>query len=170
MFGRLLHFHAPRSIPFISPFSAGTLVLCTSVLMASLLYSETPDPEVGVGRKYPKRVYQITRITGASPVVDGVLDEACWQQGTWDGGFLQREPEEGAVPADETEIKLLYDDEAIYVAMRAYVKDVPNRDKQIGRRDSFAGDMVGIAFDSYFDRRSAFEFDVDRVVARKWIF
>lgn len=120
----------------------------------------TTDEMIEMGRKYPKRIYYITRIEGAAPSIDGVLDEHCWQQGVWDGGFKQREPLEAAEPSDQTEIKLLYDNDAIYVAIRSFVKDVENRDKQIGRRDSFAGDMVGFALDSYYDRRTAFEFDV----------
>jgi hypothetical protein len=106
------------------------------------------------------RVYTISRITGETPTIDGVLDEECWQLGEWQGDFRQRAPLEGSEPADQTEIKLLYDDEAIFVAIRAYVPDVENRDRQIGRRDNYAGDMVGVAFDSYFDRRTAFQFNV----------
>lgn len=131
-----------------------------SVFQLQAQVKTTGENDIEMGRKYPKRVYQIKRIEGDSPTIDGVLDEACWQLGKWDGGYLQREPHEGAEPTDPTEIKLVYDNDAIYVAIRAFVKDVANRDQQIGRRDSFAGDMVGIAFDSYFDRRTAVEFDV----------
>ncbi len=159
MFGSRFHFFCF----WYSIKSFGVVALLC--LNAGNLHSKTSieteaDSEISVGRKYPKRVYHVTRISGDSPSIDGKLDESCWQLGTWDGGFLQREPEEGLEPADETQIKILYDDEAIYVAMRAFVKDVANRDRLIGRRDSFAGDMVGFAFDSYYDHRTAFEFDV----------
>ena len=47
-----------------------------------------------------------------------------------------------------------------YVAVRAYDSELSTLDRLIGRRDQFLGDMVGIAFDSYHDHRTAFEFDV----------
>ena len=33
-------------------------------------------------------------------------------------------------------------------------------DRQMGRRDHFNGDIVGVCFDSYFDHRAGFEFDL----------
>jgi hypothetical protein len=83
-----------------------------------------PVPEVN--RRNGKRVYHITRVEGGSSHYRWTFDDESWAQGTWEGGFLQREPIEGAEPPDPTEFKLLYDDQAIYVAIRAFVKDVAN--------------------------------------------
>ena len=137
-------------------------VLLLALFQGQMIHGQESEEaeESSTARKYAKRVYHITKIEGNAPSIDGVLDEACWRQGKWDGDFRQREPLEAAEASFPTEMKLLYDNDAIYVAIRAYVDDVPNRDRQIARRDSFAGDMVGIAFDSYFDQRTAFEFDV----------
>lgn len=107
------------------------------------------------------RSYQATRLTGAPPIIDGHLNDACWQSlGTWTGDFVQREPREGAKASLPTELKVLYDDTTIYVAIRAHDPDIASRPRTMGGRDEFTGEMVGINFDSYHDRRFGFEFDV----------
>jgi hypothetical protein len=110
--------------------------------------------------KKPLRVYQTCRLTTDKPVIDGKLSDDCWNTGVWAGNYTQWIPNEGAKPSQPTQIKILYDNKNIYIAIRAF-DSVPEKIiRNAGRRDEFAGDMVGIAFDSYHDHRTAFEFDV----------
>ncbi|HJX71772.1 MAG TPA: DUF5916 domain-containing protein, partial [Bacteroidales bacterium] len=105
-----------------------------------------------------KRVYQTEEISNP-PKIDGILNDICWKSGNWSSGYRQFMPEEGAEPSAKTEIKILYDELNIYVAIRAF--DDPEKiDRQMGRRDHFNGDIVGICFDSYFDHRAGYEFDL----------
>ncbi len=106
----------------------------------------------------PRRVYTTQRIVGEPPKIDGKLDDPAWQQGEWAGDFLQREPFEGAAPTEPTEIKILYDNRNLYVAMRAHDSDLAPG--LLGQRDEFVGDLMGFALDSYLNRSTAFEFDV----------
>jgi hypothetical protein len=110
--------------------------------------------------KKPSRVYNTIRLTTESPRIDGVLDDACWETGEWAGDFIQWIPNEGAKPAYPTYLKILYDDKNIYVAMRAVDYEPDKISRKAGRRDQYTGDVVGVAFDSYFDHRTGFEFDV----------
>ncbi len=107
-----------------------------------------------------KRVYTATRITDR-PKIDGKLDDSCWETGIWSAGFRQQQPAQAQEPSQETEIKVLYDDNNLFVAIRCY-DDEPEKMRPIlGRRDDFtAGDITGIALDSYNDKRTAFEFNV----------
>ncbi|MBN2348473.1 MAG: carbohydrate binding family 9 domain-containing protein [Bacteroidales bacterium] len=107
-----------------------------------------------------KRIYNTEHIGNILPKIDGKLDDACWiDVGEWSEGYKQFIPAEGAAPSQNTALKILYDDENIYVAIRAY--DDPDKiDKQKGRRDDFKGDIVGVCFDSYFDHRTGFEFNL----------
>ncbi len=100
------------------------------------------------------------RLVTQKPVIDGTLDDACWKTGTWAGDFTQWIPDEGAKPSQPTELKILYDDENIYVAIRAYDSEPEKISRRAGRRDEFIGDIVGVCFDSYHDHRTGFEFDV----------
>jgi hypothetical protein len=106
-----------------------------------------------------KRIYGTQHLQSEPPKIDGVLDDACWKEGAWSGNFTQQIPTEGAVPTAETELKIFYDDDNIYAAIRAH--DDPSLiDRTGGRRDSFIGDIVGVCFDSYHDYRTGFEFDL----------
>ncbi len=106
------------------------------------------------------RIYTTSRVTGQAPVIDGLLDDACWNQGDWAGDYTQWIPNEGAPPSQPTFLKVLYDDKNIYVAIRAVDYEPEKISHKAARRDEIAGDIVGICFDSYFDHRTGFEFDV----------
>ncbi len=106
------------------------------------------------------RVYNTVRIHSAKPRIDGVLDDPCWQEGEWTGNYRQNMPTEGARPSQKTELKILYDDENIYVAILAYDNEPDKIDRQMTRRDERLGDIVGVNFDSYFDHRTGFEFNL----------
>ena len=118
-----------------------------------------PRPANADGRKYPARVYETRRLSGAPPTIDGRLDDSAWQEGEWAGDYTQQLPSEGAPPSQRTELKILYDAKYVYFAVRAY--DDPARvHRYPGRRDAFVGDIVGVCFDSYNDKRTGFEFDL----------
>ena len=109
---------------------------------------------------HAKRVYNTTRIKGELPDIDGVLDDPCWQnQGEWATHFRQFLPKNYADPTRETEFKVLYDNTNLYVAIRCF-DDPDSIEIQAGRRDALKGDAVGLAFDSYHDLRTAYEFDM----------
>jgi hypothetical protein len=65
-----------------------------------------------------KRV-EIVR-TAAPPTIDGVLDDAVWANAARIGNFHQVNPTEYAAPSERTEIYLLYDDDALYIAARLF--------------------------------------------------
>lgn len=104
--------------------------------------------------------YHATRLTGPPPVIDGVLNDPAWDAGTWAGGFFQHEPHSGREASQGTSFTILFDDNFIYVAIRAWDTAPDSIVSRMTRRDQDDGDMVGIAFDSYFDRRTAFLFGV----------
>ena len=111
------------------------------------------------GQDYEKRIYTATRITDP-PVINGELDDAAWDTGDWGGDFWQSEPSEAAPVKQKTEFKLLYDDHNIYVAIKAYDTAPDSIVARMTRRDDTDGDAVVVAFDSYFDQRTAFGFGV----------
>jgi len=103
------------------------------------------------------RVYTTARAP-AAPRIDGRLDDPVWDAVEWSGGFVQREPDEGAPPTGDTRFKILYDDANLYVAYRALDPEPARIASILGRRDDFPGDWVEINIDSYHDRRTAFSF------------
>lgn len=107
-----------------------------------------------------RKSYTTTRIPDEPPKINGVLDDPCWDEGVWTGGFIQVSPYEGRPPSQETEFKILYDNKHLYVAIRCHDTEPEKIELRKAPRDGYSGDVVGIAFDSYFDHRTAFEFSL----------
>jgi hypothetical protein len=126
---------------------------------ASLEAQEPAPPANPFGRKYPSRIYQTVRLSGPPPTIDGRLNDPAWTEGEWAGHYTQQTPSEGAPPSKPTELKILYDDRNIYFAIRAY-DDPALVHRYAGRKDENNGDIVGVCFDSYNDKRGGFEFDL----------
>jgi len=116
-------------------------------------------PGLIYGQDYEKRKYTAQR-TVTPPIINGELDEEAWSHGVWGGDFIQFEPAEGMPVSQQTEFKILYDDNNIYVAIKAYDSAPDSIVTRMTRRDDTDGDEVLIAFDSYFDQRTAFGFGV----------
>lgn len=135
-------------------------------LISQVLIAQMAVPHKQVQKKTEdltedgKRIYYTQRIVSSSPKIDGNLNDDCWKEGKWSGNYIQHMPNEGAEPSQETHIKILYDDKNIYVAIRAFDDEPDKIDKQLGRRDRFIGDIVGVNFDSYHDQRTGFEFNL----------
>lgn len=139
--------------------SGRLVVQLLAAVTVSLSAADSLSPSPAASR--PKRIYRTVRLEGPPPQIDGRLDDACWQgQGAWAGNFTQLTPHHGGAPRHATEIKILYDDRHLYVAMRAYDDPPAQRSRQAGNRDSFTGDIMGVNFDSYHDQRTGFEFDL----------
>ena len=78
------------------------------------------------------------------PVLDGLLDDAAWATAQTIENFVQREPNEGEPVSERTEVKLLYDDEALYVGAWMYDADAASivlgetrRDAPLRQTDAF---------------------------------
>ena len=100
--------------------------------------------------------------TTSPVVIDGNFDEAVWRDAPVVGDFVQREPTEGAAPTERTEARVAYDDQAVYVAVRAFDREPAGIKGMLTRRDERSpSDWVRVVIDSYHDRRSAFEFSVN---------
>jgi len=72
-----------------------------------------------LGQDLAKKQYIATQIT-VPPVINGVLDDEAWQSGDWAGGFTQNQPYNGKPETQRTEFKIVFDDNNLYVAIKAY--------------------------------------------------
>ena len=95
--------------------------------------------------------------------IDGRLDEPDWQHASADSSFTQSFPNPGAVPRQRTVVRVLYDNEALYVGIRAFDSHPDSIAAPLARRDSYGiySDWLYFAIDSYHDRRTAFGFAVN---------
>lgn len=120
--------------------------------------------EPGASRRGPAPVPGIraVRVAGVRVVLDGKLDDAAWAAAPVATDFIQQTPAPGEPATERTEARVLYDDDAVYVAVKSYDSRPDSIAAQLGRRDGTAiySDWVHVAIDSYYDRRTAFLFGV----------
>ena len=94
--------------------------------------------------------------------IDGILDEPDWSRATGSNGFIQNEPNEGDPATERTVVRIVYDDEAIYIGITAYDSEPGKIKGLLARRDNECpSDWIHIGIDSYNDKRTAFEFAVN---------
>ncbi len=91
--------------------------------------------------------------------IDGDLSDPAWKEVDFTADFVQRDPLEGEAPTERTEFAVLYDNEYIYVGIKAYDSQPEGIRSILSRRDEKTpSDWVHVSFDSYNDHRTAFEF------------
>ena len=129
------------------------------ILFLNIFYRIYAQTELIDSLQKNKRHYTATRLEEYQlPKIDGLLDDECWRTGDWSGGFIQRQPFGGRPATEKTSVKVLYDFGNLYVAILC-TDSQPDKIRNIlDERDAFSGDFAAIAIDSYFDKRTAFEF------------
>jgi hypothetical protein len=108
----------------------------------------------------PLTVHSAATRTAETIRIDGRLDEAGWQATTPLSRFVQREPIEGGEPSEETEIRVLFTETALYIG--AVCHDRSPREiiaTQLSRdADLDVDDRLTIVLDPFFDHRNGFFF------------
>lgn len=94
----------PRSIVF---YTTGLAAFLLALIFGNTAYSTSEKPKALPALK-----------TSNPPKIDGVLDDACWQNAPKAADFT--DPLLGTPAKDQTVVRLLYDEKAIYVAIHAF--------------------------------------------------
>jgi hypothetical protein len=102
------------------------------------------------------------RLTG-SIRVDGTLDEPVWQLAPVATDFTQWEPDEGEPATQRTEVRFLFDSEALYVGARMYdAAGASGVTSRLFRRDGdFESDRFQLLFDTFHDHLGRSSFTVN---------
>lgn len=102
------------------------------------------------------------------PAIDGVLDEPEWARALPVGSFTQVEPVEGAEPSKRTEVRILTDEDNLYIGVRCWDDDPAGIIARKMQRDgSVRGeDRVGFILDTFLDHRNGYFFATNPLGAR----
>jgi len=93
--------------------------------------------------------------------LDGRLDEEVWGRAPVATGFIQGTPVEGIPAEEETEVRILIGDGAIWVGARMFESDTANIVRRLVRRDEEGiYDYVSVSLDPNLDRRTGYYFRV----------
>ncbi len=101
--------------------------------------------------------------TNAPPVIDGVLNDPEWNFAERVTDFMQREPDNGQPASERTEVRMLYDEEALYFAFYLYDSDPDGIIARELRRDDWLrnDDTIAVVLDTFHDRRNGYVFRVN---------
>jgi hypothetical protein len=107
--------------------------------------------------------------------VDGRLDETAWTRATPITDFKQQQPREGAPASERTEVRVLYDERALYIGARMYdslggrgiIAPVSRRDQLLdsngnnGAFNSLTSDKLIVILDPYHNKIDQVWFEVN---------
>ena len=108
--------------------------------------------------------YQATSVD-TPPIVDGDLSDPVWQKAPVIDQFIQQVPDSGQPATERTEVRIVYDSDALYIAAYLHYTDpttvVRNvlrfRDDQVWAKD----DIIRFLIDTFHDHRRAYVFTVN---------
>lgn len=96
------------------------------------------------------------------PIIDGVLDDAVWQNAPYVTGFKTWRPDFGIDMAEQTVGYLAYDQENLYFAFRCYDSEPDKVKTSITRRDNMrADDWICICIDPFHDQQGLYAFYIN---------
>jgi hypothetical protein len=156
-----------------APRIPGALVVAV-LAVAAPVQAQTPSHEHGgrpgspsstaLDASRPSRdqyTIEARRVGQRPPAIDGVLNDEAWGAAAVIDSFTQQEPVEGQPATERTEVRILYDSNHLYIAVRAFDSNPDAIVATEMRRDStqmLDEDNFQIILDTFRDRRSAYMF------------
>src|SRR5688500_16675446 len=133
------------------------------VVIAALVGAPMPSRAQTPATASPSR-QSLQAVRTTEPIqLDGVLDDEAWTRAQTGSDFIQRYPEPGRPATMRTEVRVAYDNEAVYVGARMFDPNPDSIAAPLARRDPAAinSDWIDVIFDSYNDRRTGYRFGVN---------
>src|SRR5262245_9128142 len=124
-----MHARGLQNVVRASPNPVSSMRIRLSLLLAALLLPAAPVAgqnaagTADAGRiAVAARPAPVARPSTANGEVriDGLIDEPAWEAAPLISGFVAVEPIEGGTPTRDTHVRILFDDDAIYVAARLW--------------------------------------------------
>jgi hypothetical protein len=121
----------------------------------------TPVVAHEAGEAQPAKSMRAVRLVGEAPQLDGKLDEDAWKLTPVASNFIQKDPDEGKPASERTAVRVLYDDEALYVGVMCYDRQPDQIVARLTRRDDWVeSDRVSLNINPHHDHQSGFFFSV----------
>ncbi len=100
--------------------------------------------------------------TDEPPTIDGVLDDAVWENAAHISEFTQQSPLDGEPATEETDVYIAYDSDHIYFGFHVHYRN-PSimRANRVERDRAYSDDLITIYFDTFLDQQRGYDFDVN---------
>ena len=138
-------------------------VLCLGVLIGWLTPAAASAQDAQASNGALPVVTAMALDTDERIQVDGLLDEPIWQRAKPATDFIQQEPDNGAPATERTEVRIVYDDDRLFLGVTLYDSDPDGimgtqmqRDASLGSDDRFMW-----AIDTFLDGRSGYFFEIN---------
>jgi hypothetical protein len=119
-------------------------------------------PDCANGRLTNPPTLPAHRIERGPIRVDGILDEPDWIAAPAATGFTQFEPDRGGEPAEQTVLKVVYDDDAIYFGIVCCRENGTPITSSLARRDHIVGsDLIRLYLSPYHDMVTGYHFRIN---------
>ena len=143
-------------------FRLGQALNICQTIAAALATVIVPIGNAQVAEPPAEKEFRIVR-TDTPPVIDGRLDDSVWSRAAVIDDFVVSQPNEGDEPTEYTQVYVLYDSEALYVAARAWMSTPGNVTAQVLRQGEsvFPDDDFAIILDPFNNQRSGYFFAVN---------
>ena len=141
----------------IAPFASALALLAAA---GPLLGQNSPGGMTNGDSAGPMATTATALEVTESPRIDGRLDEAAWGRATAMTGFTQRVPEDGQPASERTEVRMLFDGQAIYVGVWAFdtQADAITYGERIRDYEVNQSDAIVFVLDTYNDDQNGFVF------------
>lgn len=142
--------------------STRLLPLFTAALFSApaAFAQQLPQPQAG-----PNRTIIAERLeAGESITLDGELDEAVWRRAQVATNFVQIDPDNGSPATEQTEVRIAFNSDAIYLGVVAHDSEAGRRlFRYQKRRDEFlqSDDKVQWTIDTFLDGRTGYFFETN---------
>jgi hypothetical protein len=135
-------------------------------LAAVTLNAQQPAPKTPPTDHGSAPQASATRLKG-NISIDGVLNEAQWQSARPINQLTQLDPAEGKPSTERSDIRFMYDDDALYIGAMLYDRERPRG--RLGRRDMSmtASDWLTVIIDTNHDHRTAVGFEINPLGVRR---
>lgn len=155
----------PTSAASVGPVLAPGCNLTRTALVLALAIAGLMSTFEGITAQESDRPTSTATAVTSPPTIDGVPDEAVWGNAPTLDGFVQRVPRDGQPATERTEVRFIYDGDAIYVAVWAFDSQPGSivEGEAIRDYDLQQSDAVILIFDTFGDEQNAFVFGTNPV-------
>ncbi len=152
-----------RLSPAVTLLAFPALLQAQTAASANPAAPESTNGSGAVARDALPALPMLTAARSPSSIrIDGQLDDPAWAAARPMTGFIQIDPDEGQPATEETEVRVLYDDKALYIGVRMFDSEPDKIRARLGRRDEglTGSDLLEVYIDSYHDRVSGYVFRI----------